>query len=237
MPLIFVSQCPICGRSNGSGRSLGSHYRTVHPEFFTQYRLLNGGFLRLSFALFFIWLVSLSLLVVGLSQLAVLVWGLQLVSWFAYTLLFFQRKFDEVSDRFLDEWRKEGKPTSIGEVVASSATTGGTPLLCPICKEGSFRLGLGMRYHIRINHPDYFSWYAKWVRTIESATMLIALVLLSLVVTGLLPLNSTTGSITLFGTVFSIVLVFAGNRSRKERGWRKNWTEHHHSMGRPGPGF
>jgi hypothetical protein len=52
------------------------------------------------------------MLVIGLPQLAVLAWGLLIVFWFAYTLLFFQRKFDEVSDRFLDEWRMEEKPAA-----------------------------------------------------------------------------------------------------------------------------
>jgi len=221
LPLIFVAQCPICGESEGSAGSLSSHYRKVHPEFFSQYRLLNRVFLRLSTALVLIALALIPLLIIGWSRLASLAWGVLLVSWFAYTLLFFQRKFDEISDRFLDEWIIERKPTSIGEVAAIPGTRRGTPLLCPICKEGPFHLGLGMRYHTRMNHQEYFSWYTKWVIKMESATMLAATALLSLAVTGLLPLNSTTGPITLLGTVLSIGLVFAGNRSKNQRKWRK----------------
>src|SRR6266571_8657831 len=99
---------------------MSSHYRIVHPEYFTQYRLLNTRFLRLSLALFLIWLVSIPLFIIGLSQLAVLAWGLLLAAWFAYTLLFFQRQLDEVSDRFIDQWIMEGRPSSIGEVAVSS---------------------------------------------------------------------------------------------------------------------
>jgi len=54
--------------------------------------------------------------------------------------------------------------------------------------------------------------------------MLMGVILLFLGVTGILPLNTPIGPVFV-GPVLLVVAIFAANRSRKQRGWRRNYLE------------
>jgi hypothetical protein len=229
VPPAFYSQCPICGQTGSTGWSLSTHYGTEHPEFYARYRRLKSQFARVSLTLV---LVALGLVVptlIGLMRLSILGLGAIILGWFAYFLISWQPKFDDLSDRSNDEWRKNGKSSTLDGPVQDSSRRTSNSIVCPICKQGPYRVGLGIRYHNRILHAEYFAWYNRWILLVEKIAILTALVLLASFTAGLLdPLESSQfAPVILVVPALSLVLAFATNRSKKQTESRRAWIENH----------
>ena len=226
----FYPQCPICGwTGNVSYNSLKAHYEAEHPEFYEQYRSSNRQFMRVSLALGIIGLGLSGLILIGFMRWLILGWGVVILGWFAYFLLLWQPRFDNVSDRFNDDWRKDGKASVLEQTIQDKSRTRSNSVMCPICKEGPYRLGLGIRYHNRIHHEEYFKWYSGWVLLIRKIGVVVCLVLLGLFSVGLLDslVSSQFAPLILFVPSISLVVIFATNRSMKQRESRRSRIENH----------
>jgi len=229
IPLAFYPQCPICGQTGSTYRSLGIHYKTDHPEFYAQSRRLNGQFKRITLAFVLIALGLSRLIFIGLTRLLILGWGAIMLGWFAYFLLFWQPKLDDLSDKSNDEWRNNSRPSTLDQTVQAASSRKANSIVCPICKLGPYRLGLGIRYHNRIHHMEYFKWYRGWSLLMEKISILTVLVFLGLFSTGLLDPLASSGFAPLILVVpaFSLAVVFATNRSKKQRESRIEWIQNH----------
>ena len=229
MPPIFYAQCPICGKTDGRGWSLTSHYNSVHPEFYREYRRLNSYFVRVSIVTILALLGFSSLIVFGLTPWLILLWGWTILAWFSYLLLFWQPTVNSMSDRFNDIWRTNGKTSTLDQILVGSPRGTSNSTLCRICGQGPYRLGLGIRHHLRLNHPEYLNWYQKWIGQVEKIAILTVLFLVSLFPTGL-PASIASSSfrpLVLFVPALALVSVFSIRRSMKEKEWRQAWLQTH----------
>jgi len=229
VPPIFYAQCPICGQIGGSRWSPRSHYSSVHPEFYREYRQLNTYFMRVSVVIILALLGFSSLIVFGLSRWLVLFWGWPILAWFSYLLLFWQPTVDSMSDRYNDNWRANGKTSKLDQIVEDSPRGTTNSNLCQICRQGPYRLGLGIRYHLRLNHAEYFDWYQKWIRQIEKIGIITVSFLVSLFPTGLpgTLISSSFAPLTLLVPAVVLASVFAIGRARKQKIWQQVWMQAH----------
>ena len=227
MPPILYSQCPICGQTGGRGWSLRSHYTSLHPEFDREYRQLNSYFVRVSVVIILVLLGFASLVIFGLTRWLILFWGWTILAWFSYLLLFWQPTLDGLSDRYNDTWRNGGKTSTLDQVIDGSPKGITNSSLCQICRQGPYRLGLGLRYHLRLYHAEYFEWYQKWIRQIEKGAIITVLLLVSLFPTGFPDTltNSAIGPLILFVPALALVSVFAIGRARKQKQRRQSWLQ------------
>lgn len=189
----------------------------------------NRQFKRVTLVLGIIGLGLSGLVLIGLMRWLVLGWAMVILGWFAYFLLIWQPRFNKVSDGFNDDWRKNGRSSVLDQTVQDKSRTRSNSVMCPICKEGPYRLGLGIRYHNRIHHAEYFKWYSEWVLLIGKIGVVVGLVLLALFSVGLLDslLSSRFAPLILFVPSVSLVAIFGINRSVKQRETRQLWIENH----------
>jgi len=170
-----------------------------------------------------------SLIVFGLTPWLVLFWGWTISAWFSYLLLFWQPTVDSMSDRYKDNWRANGKTSKLDQIVEGSPRGTTNSTLCQICRQGPYSLGLGIRYHLRLNHAEYFDWYQKWIGQIEKIAIITVLFLVSLFPTGLpAPItNSSFALLVLVIPTLTVVSIFAIGRARKQKECRHAWLQTH----------